>query len=215
MTNKPDDSVVIVHGLWLHGAVFELFRRRLRQSGFDARAFSYASMRQGFEHNVRALARCVEALRGQRVHLVGHSLGGLLCLRYAATLADARLVRIVLLGSPVRGSSVARRLAERPWSKRLLGSAWRELTQGIAPLTSSGIEIGVIAGNLGMGLGRVVTSLSGPHDGTVTVSETQITGITDSILLPVTHTGMIFSASVADRVAQFLHSGKFGAGPSI
>ncbi len=211
--NTPNrEAVVIVHGLWLHGWVFEQFRRRLCRYGFDAYAFSYPSMGHSFADNVAALSRYVSSVKGNNVHLVAHSLGGLICLRYAAGHPDPRLSRIVLLGTPVRGSSVAAQLAKRPLGKWLLGRARRELVEGVIPRLPPGVSVGVIAGNIGLGLGRLVATISGPHDGTVEVDETHIPGAGDALLLPATHTGLIFSARVVLQVAGFLKDGHFSRG---
>jgi pimeloyl-ACP methyl ester carboxylesterase len=207
---RKTEVVIIVHGLWLHGWVFAPLRKRLQRCGFDARTFSYPSMRRSFAQNVGALARFAAGVQGDKVHLVGHSLGGLICLQYAARNPDPRLSRIVLLGSPVKGSSVAAQLAKRPLGKWLLGQARRELAQGIVPCWPPGVNVGVIAGNVGLGLGRLAATIAGPHDGTVTVDETRIEGAADALLLGTTHTGLIFSASVARQAGYFLVNGKFG-----
>ncbi len=206
------DAVVIVHGLWLHGWVFEQFRRRLCRYGFDAHAFSYPSMGRSFAGNAEALARYVSSLKGRTVHLVAHSLGGLICLRYVSENPDPRVSRIVLLGAPVRGSSVAAQLAKRPLGKWLLGRARRELVEGVIPRLPPGVAVGVIAGSVGIGLGRLIVSLPAPHDGTVPVAETQLSGVRDSVLIPVTHTGLVFSAMAAGQAAHFLNTGSFRRG---
>ncbi|MSQ59860.1 MAG: alpha/beta fold hydrolase [Betaproteobacteria bacterium] len=206
----PRDDVVIVHGLWLHGLVFEVLRRRLCRGGFDAHAFSYPSMGRSFGANASALASYVSSLKAGVVHLVGHSLGGLICLRYASENPDPRLSRIVLLGSPVRGSATAARLAKRPFGKWLLGRSPRELAEGVTPHLPPGAEAGVIAGTLGVGLGRLILPLPAPHDGTVAVAETRLPGARDFLLMPVSHTGLVFSAAVAAQVACFLRAGSFG-----
>jgi hypothetical protein len=70
-------------------------------------------------------------------------------------------------------------------------------------------ELGVIAGDLGLGLGRLVGSLTGASDGTVLVEETQLQGAADRVILRVSHTGMLFSAAVAHEAAAFLATGRF------
>jgi hypothetical protein len=70
-------------------------------------------------------------------------------------------------------------------------------------------ELGVIAGDLGFGLGRLVGSLQGPNDGTVLLEETEIQGAADRVVLRVSHTGMLFSAEVAAQTAAFLRTGRF------
>jgi len=70
-------------------------------------------------------------------------------------------------------------------------------------------DLGVIAGDLGLGLGRLVGTLEGASDGTVLVEETQLEGAVDRIILRVSHTGMLFSAEVAHEAAVFLSTGRF------
>jgi hypothetical protein len=69
--------------------------------------------------------------------------------------------------------------------------------------------LGVIAGDLGFGLGRLVGTLGGPSDGTIMVEETELDGATDRLVLRVSHTGMLFSAAVARAAGAFLRSGRF------
>jgi hypothetical protein len=70
-------------------------------------------------------------------------------------------------------------------------------------------DVGVIAGTRGLGFGRVITAFDGDSDGTVTVAETCLPGVADHLLLPVTHTSMVFSPEVARRTAAFLKHGRF------
>ena len=55
----------------------------------------------------------------------------------------------------------------------------------------------------------MVPGLPRPNDGTVAVDETQVPDQTDTITLPVTHTGLLFSAGVARQVVRFLATGRF------
>jgi len=47
------------------------------------------------------------------------------------------------------------------------------------------------------------------HDGTVAVWETRIPGLTEHLVVPVSHTGLVFSQVVADHTANFLENGRF------
>ncbi len=58
-------------------------------------------------------------------------------------------------------------------------------------------EVGVIAGSMGLGLGRLFAELNADHDGTVMVDETRLPGAKDQVVLSTSHTGMLFSADVA------------------
>jgi hypothetical protein len=72
-----------------------------------------------------------------------------------------------------------------------------------------GRELGVIAGDLGIGLGRVLGRIDAPNDGTVWVDETDLPGATEQIRMHVSHSGMVFSPGVAAQVAAFLRKGRF------
>ena len=72
-------------------------------------------------------------------------------------------------------------------------------------------EVGVIAGSMSVGVGRVFAELPQPNDGTVCVDETGLPGATAQLVLDVSHTGMLLSSEVAAATVQFLRSGSFGA----
>ena len=139
---------------------------------------------------------------------MAHSLGGLVTLRMLADNGDLPPGRVVLLGSPLRGSASARKSTELPGGGRLIGAVRSALSSGITvPLI--GRDIGMIAGSRSVGLGLLLGGLDGPGDGTVAVSETRSEGLREHRLLPVTHTGMLFSKEVAREVTGFLRTGNF------
>lgn len=182
---------------------------RLDKRGYPARAFSYRTLLDDTERNIATLTRYVAQIDAKHLHLVAHSLGGLLCWRYLQGAHDERVRTLVMLGSPIRGSAVARRLAASPAGKLLLGRARDTLESGVPLTLPTGVRVGVIAGNLGVGLGRGILRMSAPHDGTVQLTETQVERANDSLTLPVSHTGLIFSSTVAEQVVHFLDTGRF------
>ena len=116
----------------------------------------------------------------------------------------------MLLGSPVRGSRSARHVARWPLAAAIMGrNIEAEVLEPRQPRWDHARELGVIAGDLSLGLGRLFGDLGGPNDGTICVEETELPGATDRIILPVSHTGMLFSADVAHQTAAFLASGRF------
>jgi pimeloyl-ACP methyl ester carboxylesterase len=208
--------IVYVHGLWQRGAEALWLRRRLSQHvGGEARTFSYPSVAADATANARALAKFLGAIRADTLHLVGHSLGGVMILKLFEDDADAaaRLPpgRIVLLGSPLRGSRTAQNLARLPFGKKIMGSSVGEelLASRGERRWGRARELGVIAGDLGFGLGRLVGTLGGPSDGTILVEETELEGAADRLVLRVSHTGMLFSAAVARAAGTFLSTGRF------
>jgi pimeloyl-ACP methyl ester carboxylesterase len=206
--------VVYVHGLWLTGIEGGILRKRLAKDlSAETHAFSYASVNSSMAANAQALAKFLSELRADTLHLVGHSLGGLLILKLFEGGDADRLPpgRIVLLGSPLNGSRAARNLARLPFGRAIMGpAAAEELLVPRAHRWNGARELGVIAGDLGFGLGRLVGTLGRPSDGTIRVEETGIEGAADRVVLPVSHSGMLFSAAVARAAGTFLSTGRFG-----
>jgi hypothetical protein len=150
------------------------------------------------------------------VHLVGHSLGGLVIYRafemglFTPGRFGGDSCRVVFMGSPIRGSQSARVLAERGATRNLLGTVGRSfLPQGVPPRWNFTAQLGVIAGTSPVGLGRLLRPFEDANDGTVAVAETRVEGATDSCELPVTHSGLCVSRQVAECVADFLATGSF------
>ena len=206
--------VVYVHGLWLTGIEGSFLRKRLgKDLKAQTRAFSYASVGSSISANARVLGTFLSALNADALHLVGHSLGGLVILKLFESGEGARLPpgRLVFLGSPLNGSRAALNLARVPFGKTLLGrGVEEELLSPRERRWDGQRELGVIAGNLSLGLGRLVGAFGAPSDGTIFVEETRLAGITEHLVMPVSHSGLPFSKSVALKTGAFLRSGKFG-----
>ena len=206
-------AVVYVHGLWMVGAEGQLLRRRLRrQCGFDVYTFQYGSVRTPLGQIVEALGAMLQQLPGKQVHLLGHSLGGLIILECLRRQRIERPGRVVLLGSPLLGCRTAARLGRLGLARPLLGRAVCE--QLLAPQPrrwTSERELGVISGSLPLGLGRLVTLRFGEeNDGTIAVCETRIPGAKDYLTLPVSHLGLLLSSRVAHETGRFFQHGHFG-----
>lgn len=201
-------EVILVHGLWYGSWAMMRLNASLRDRGFHTRLFEYPSTSASLEEHAEQLARFIQESDREPQHFVGHSLGGMVILRAFHDHALSRPGRILLLGSPIQGSVTARRTRRVPGSGLLMGRVRSALEQGFAELPGDR-EIGMIAGSRGVGLGLLVGGVGGPGDGTVGVSETQCGGINERLLLPVTHTGLLFSRQVARQSACFLRTGRF------
>ena len=107
------ETVVLVHGIWMSSLELVLLARRLRRCGYRTLRFHYRSLRRTVRQNAAHLARRVQQLPAGQIHLVGHSLGGLVVLQALQDHPDLVTGGVVLLGSPVGGSAVARRIHGR------------------------------------------------------------------------------------------------------
>jgi pimeloyl-ACP methyl ester carboxylesterase len=209
---QDNAAVLFVHGLWMPGDEAVLLRRRLaRERSLRLQVFRYGAQGRPLRQIIAALAAAIDRLDAPRVHLIGHSLGGLVIQRCLERYPMRQPGRVVLLGAPSCGSRSAQRLARSALGRRLLGAAACEaLLQGCSLRWQLARDLGVIAGSLPLGFGQLLVRFGEPNDGTVAVSETQLPGLQAHLVLPVSHMGLLFSAAAARETGSFLEHGGFG-----
>ena len=197
---------MLLHGLWMPALSMALLARRLRAAGFAPEAHAWTPRREGI---AGAAYRLADELGDPLPTLfVGHSLGGRLALALAA-LVTTPSTRAVALGTPFAGSLAGQRLARVSPGRWLLRSATHDITGPWSDGVPAGCELGIVTGTRPIGLGRLVTGVTGPSDGTVRIDETRLEGGSGRIVLPVTHMSMLASSAVANAAAGFLRKGKF------
>lgn len=202
------EAVILTHGIWLPGIEMALLQRRLQKRGYQCHLFRYASLRRTPRENAVRMAAFVDRIDAPILHFVGHSLGGLVIRHLFDYEPQQRPGRVVTLGTPHKPSHTAQ-LLYRAALLPLLGMSINQGVVGGAPHWTGSHPLGSIAGNIGIGLGRLVPGLPKPNDGTVAVTETECPGMADHITLPVTHTSMVFSRQVMEQTVAFLREGRF------
>ena len=202
------DHVILLHGLWMRAFTLVALRHRLEQAGYSVEPFDYASVFRSPEASIELLLRRAQSVRASQLHFVGHSLGGLVAMQALQREPGLTSGRVVCLGSPLRGSAVARGIASLPGGALIVGKHLEILRNGLERWEGRQ-EVGAIAGRLPIGLGFAVGALTAPHDGTVSVAETELPGLTDHCVIPATHTGLLFSAEAAQQTIAFLRHARF------
>ena len=210
MSTPPREAVVLIHGLWLSGWSLALQARRLRRRGHDVRVFSWSTVRKNFRANAEALDDFLRIIDVPTIHLVGHSLGGVLIRALLHYFPTQRPGRIVTWSSPHQGSLAAASLARSAFGRWILGASIAELLAGEPARWQPPVRaIGVLSGDFPCGLGAVIARLPRPHDGVVTVAESCFAPAADACTLRVSHFGMLWSRAVVDQTCQFLRTGRF------
>lgn len=197
-----------MHGLWVNGFDMSLLRQRL-SGQFHTHQFSYNSVRYSPAENAAILNQFVDSINAEVIHFVGHSLGGLLIRHLFAAFPDQKPGRVVTLGTPHQNSHSAAVLDQFPLTRSLLGRSVEEGLLGQIPAWQSRCEIGSIAGTLRFGLGVIIPGLQQPSDGTVSVEETRLDGMTDHLCLPLSHFGLLLSTRASAATEKFLQQGHF------
>ncbi|AEA27467.1 alpha/beta hydrolase fold protein [Pseudonocardia dioxanivorans CB1190] len=105
--------IILVHGIMDNRSVFSVFGRALRRRGFGrVHAVNYGVLTGDLRDAARELRRAVEDVRAstgaEKVHIVGHSLGGMIARYYVQRMGgDEAVDTLVTLGSPHTGTATA------------------------------------------------------------------------------------------------------------
>jgi len=203
-------DVILVHGLWYGPWAMGFLARYLQRLGFAVRQFAYRPRASSATVHAQQLARFAAANKSRTTHFVGHSLGGLVILHMLAARPEFVSGRVVLLGTPLQGSRVARRVVQLPGGATLLGQVAADLCNRLLRWPE-GAGVGMIAGCRALGAGRLIVRPDPVSDGTVDAEEADSEHLTGRVVLPVSHMGMLFSRQVAQQLSGFLQTGRFPA----
>lgn len=208
---KPD--VLLLHGVLMNSVEMLYLQHQLELSGFTVHNFFYPSVRRNIADNTRSLCKKIHALNTQALHIVAHSMGGIMTMHLLEHCEGLPQGRVVMMGTPLNGSYVAHKVSRWPLVNQLLEKSMPNGLDGSYPLPeSTDREIGMIAGsNDTLGLGMILGGLPESSDGTVLLSETQHPLLKEHIVINTTHTGMIFSRKTSELAVRFLKTGSFKA----
>lgn len=204
------EAVVFVHGIWMQGTEMRWLRKRVAACGYRCYQFRYHSLLRSPRDNAQKLDRFLAQIDADIIHLVAHSLGGVVVLHLFDAFVQQRPGSVVMLATPLRGSTLAAHMHQRFYLRPLIGRSVERGVLGGMPRWKGTRNLGVIAGDRGIGMGMLALGgLPRPHDGTVRIKETQIPELTDHLIVPYSHFTMLLSAQVAQQVCQFLKTGSF------
>jgi len=203
------EAIVLVHGLWSVGSVDLLkLRKHFSKAGYECHSFNYHVWGKPPADIAVKLHEFIEKIDAPIIHMVAHSFGGIITMHLFDQFPFAKKGRVVLMASPVNGSAVGRRIRANPMTRWMLGQSHVNGLSGDVPQWKGWQDIGVIAGDIPIGLGLITGGPDLPHDGTVSVEETELKGAADSIVMRVSHSGMLMSTPVAEQVLIFLRTGQ-------
>ncbi len=192
-------TVVVVHGMGRTGLSMYWMASDLEERGYEVVNWSYSSYCCSVAELGAQLADDLEALEGprpDRLHFVGHSLGGIIIRWMLTHRPPPEDGRVVMLATPNQGSAMADQWAD--WGGWLL--------EPLDELTSH--ETSTVQ-NLDPIEDRDVATIAGDDDSKVSPAEARMAGEADHAVVPSEHTFIMNREDVQQLVATFLQNGRF------
>ena len=206
--NTGAEKVILLHGFGRSDMSMLLLNSALTEAGYDVYSLDYPSI----EESPEALAEMVgEEINSccrdheELVHFVAHSFGGLLVRDYLGQNRPNNLGRVVLIGTPNKGSELANGDLGVAAEETLL--EWAGPSAQALHTGPDGYPVGVIAGNWAPKISE--NWLPTPNDGVVSVESARLEGMADFIIVDVAHWDMRRDRVVAALVIGFLQHGRF------
>jgi len=200
MPAQSSHALVLIHGLGAHWLLMSPLARRLQKQFGRIINWSYSSLWSPIERHCQQVSEQLQQLdddpKVERIHLITHSMGGIVARLTLASRIPTKMGRMVMLAPPNTGSHVARSLA--PVLGRIcppliqLSDAQRSFVASLPP--PSQIEIGIIAAR---------------NDFLVAEPRTHLPTEKEHIILPGMHSSLVWRQETAEQVAEFLTSGRF------
>jgi pimeloyl-ACP methyl ester carboxylesterase len=203
-------TIVFVHGAVVNGEEMFPLRHRLRRLGYRTRQFHYQSMLKSLDHNVLRLADFIRHTEGDVIHVIGHSMGGVLTRQVFERMPDPRPGRLIAVGSPFLDCWVGRRFNQMHLGRYLIGKTVHDHISGPRdPVWRGTRDFGILAGIYPVGIAAIFKSHPHPSDGVVLLEETQLEGVRDRVVFKLNHFGMLLSTRCCAQIACFLATGAF------
>jgi len=195
-------QVIVLHGLYMSGFVMKPLCHRLAKSGVKILNLTYKSRDPDSQQIFTQLDNFIA---NKPTVLVCHSLGGLIARAYLekSSLSSEFITKVITLGTPHKGSSIAKQMHDKGLDKLLKNSVEYLLSPNKDwPFKA---KLYSIAGDLSLGLMPILERGS-ESDGTVLLDETKLKGMAEHKVFHLSHTSLIYSRQVVNYIQDILLS---------
>lgn len=209
------DAVVLLHGIGRTKASMEEMAGEFQKNGYRVLNLDYKSRDYSITQltdDIHAEIKAFNKGAKKKLHFVGYSMGGLVARAYIKRHRPRNLGRVVVMGSPNKGSEVADFMRDTLAYQSVYGPAGQELTtkQDYDRLLGKvTYELGSIAGDRSIDPVSSWVLINGTDDGKVSIESTKVKGMKDHIVLHAAHTFMMSNDEAIKQSHYFIEHGKF------
>ncbi|WP_419176113.1 lipase family alpha/beta hydrolase [Desulfosediminicola sp.] len=215
---EQNEVVILLHGLGRTDRSMAKMADNLQKAGYAVENIGYPSTRLSIgqisdQYLVPTVQRASK--KYEKIHIVSHSMGGIVIRQYLADNGPDKIRRVVMLAPPNHGSEVIDNLRKIGLMKSVLGpgadqlsTAADSLPNTLPPLNCEDCQVGIIAGT------RSYNPLfsywvKGKDDGKVSVQSTTLEGMSDHLVVKANHSFIMRNKNVIEQTIYFLSAGRF------
>jgi pimeloyl-ACP methyl ester carboxylesterase len=196
--------ILLLHGLGRTSVSMLPLGAALAEQHYRVMNIGYPSKSASIEELTDAaltthIARIIATEPEAEIHIVTHSLGGILARNYLSTADGSHIRSVVMLAPPHQGSHMADRWSSTALGRYVLGPAISELrtdeTSFVRVLpTPTNVPIGIIVG---------------AYDAKVSLADAWYTTTTSMVVVPYQHTFIMQQLDTIKYILSFLNTNKF------
>jgi triacylglycerol esterase/lipase EstA (alpha/beta hydrolase family) len=207
-------GAVLLHGILRTKDCMQGLADFLEQNNYKVLNIDYPSSK----YNLLSLANLIHpqirdfATQVTKIHFVGYSMGGLIIRAYLKLYNPVNLARVIMLGTPNKGSEIADFLQDFWIYKKLYGPAGQQLITNQTSFKdifgSVNYELGVVAGRSPYYFiaNRIINEES---DGRVSINNTKLDGMKEHIIVNSGHNWLSTNQKIWRLTLSFLNHGSF------
>lgn len=204
-------KVVLLHGLWRSWRAMEPLSKRLAEEGFSTLNLPYPSARKPLDRIAAIIRSEISGFaEGQPVHLVTHSLGGIIARLLLADNPPWQPGRLVMMAPPSTGSEIIDWASGKALLRPLLCPAARALaSDGVPshlPELPPELEAIVIMGSK-TAIPFFRRILGSQNDGIVSAERGRINGLRSFTVIDADHTFIQIHPEAIRQTLGFLKTG--------
>lgn len=208
------ECVVLLHGYFKNNNCMYPIEKKLSEMGYKISNISYPST----EYSIDVLAKehvapHIKNMECDKIHFIGHSMGGILIRHYLANNLLPNLGEVIFIAVPNQGSELVSQASNSEYlSWMLLGPAVKEIgheSEFMINLPLPHYQAGVIAATKSSNPITSLFMLEGIDDGILTYESMKIPNMKDIVEIESNHNQVLYHPKLFDNIINFLKTGKF------